>query len=289
MMDAKVKATLAFAKTIKPGWHADILAKPLIAALRILRPRSAVAKRNMDFVFPGISHMEKVHLLDESYKNIVWTTLELFSWQRDAKIINEWTSEIQGREYIDAAFAGGRGVIFVTAHIGNWEHAAAWVGHNYDMTGIARHPDSSYQKELINAMRLSTGLKIMGKDEPMTRAVGILKKNGGLGIVSDQHGGGEGITTPFFGIETQSAQGAAVFAYLTGAPIIPVQSIRLSPFHFRIEVSPPITWHKEKDRTATINAITVLVNKAIENMVLRTPGQWLWEHRRFRERERDLN
>jgi KDO2-lipid IV(A) lauroyltransferase len=282
-MDRRVKALLAFARTIKPGWHADIVAKPLLAAMKTARPRRLVAEKNIDLVFPGISRPEKNKLLAQSYDNMVWSAVEMCGWQRDPELINEWTFELSGREYLDDALAKGNGAILVTGHIGNWEHAAAWVGHNYNMLGIAQHSDSPFQKELITALRTSTGLRIMGKEEPMIKAANVLKHNGTLGLVSDQHGGSDGISVPFFGVATQSPPGAAVFSYLTGAPIIPVQNIRLAPFRFRLEISPPLEWKKEKDRTSTVYSVTALVNKALEKMVLRAPGQWLWEHRRFRE------
>lgn len=284
-MDWKVRAALAFARWIKPGFRAGLVAEPLLAILRMVHPRRDIAEKNMEIVFPGISAGEKRRLLRESYENMIWTGVEMLAWQRDKSLINKWTVEAEGTGYFDEALAAGRGIVTFSGHIGNWEHAAAWSGYNYHSTGIARHSDDKFQRELINELRTSTGLNIMSKTEPMLRAVELLRHNKILGIISDQHGGNEGLMAPFFGQTTSSAQGAAVFAYLTGAALIPIQDIRIEPFKFRIIISKPIEWQKAADRKTTIYNITLLVNKALEEMVRRAPGQWLWEHRRFREIE----
>ena len=130
-------------------------------------------------------------------------------------------------------------------------------------------------------MRENLGLFTMSKHEPMLRAVSVIKKNKMLGLLCDQHE--EGFKAPFFGCETGTAQGPAVFAYLTRAPLIPIHGERLAPFRFRIVIGPEIKWKKGPDRESTLADITLKINRELEKMVLAAPGQWLWQHRRFRE------
>ena len=282
-MDWKVKALIGFAKKIKPGWRADSLFCLLAGALRLAGTRRAVAMKNAEIVFPYKTAAERCKIVNESYDSIIWTGIEALSLQRDPSLVDEWTVEVSGQEYLDAAFARGIGVLGVSAHIGNWEHTAAWIGRRYRAVGIVRHADNAFQKDLIETMRENLGLFTMSKREPMLRAVGVLKKNEMLGLLCDQHE--DGFKAPFFGRETGTAKGPAVFAYLTHAPIIPIHGERLSPFHFRIVIGPEIKWEKGPDREATISDITVKINKALEKMVLAAPGQWLWQHRRYREIE----
>lgn len=282
-MDWKVKAFLNFAKKIKPGWRTSLLFSLILVPLELIGPRRTVAKKNIALVFPEKSPKEKQLILAQSYENIVRTGIETLAWQRDLSLINKWTVEVEGLNHVNDAFSRNRGVIVVSSHVGNWEHAAAWIGNNFNATAIVRHPDSPFQKELINILRGRTGLRILGKEEPMTRAVSILKKNEMLGLLSDQHGGGEGIMIPFFGQVTSTVKGAAVFACLTGAAIIPIQSLRIEPFRFKIILGPPVTWKKERDRDCTIQNITAQVNIELEKIVSRAPGQWLWQHKRFKE------
>ncbi len=282
-MYKRVKAFLKFADAINPGVGANLIASSLIGALKLAAVRKDVALGNMRIVFPDKSEKELAALLAESYESMVWTGIELMSWHKDPSLINKWTVKAEGKEYLKKAFEKGKGIIAISGHLGNWEHAAAWMGYNYGGTGIARHSDSPVQKELISELRAVSGLKILGKEESMTKVISILRKNGIIGLLSDQHAENEGIKVPFFGQVTGTVVGAAVFAYLTGAPIIPVQSIRIAPFKFKIVIDAPVEWTKLADRDSTVRKTTEIVNKTLERMILRAPGQWLWQHRRFRE------
>ena len=280
-MDWKTKAFIGFAKKIKPGWRADSLFRLLAGAIKLAGPRRAVAMKNAQLVFPRKTAAECRKIVDESYDSMIWTGVEALAMQRDPSLVENWTAEVSGREHLDEAFSRGRGVLGISAHIGNWEHTAAWVGRNYRAVGIVRHADSPFQKELIEMMRENLGLFTMSKHEPMLRAVSVIKKNKMLGLLCDQHE--EGFKAPFFGCETGTAQGPAVFAYLTRAPLIPIHGERLAPFRFRIVIGSEIKWEKGPDRESTLACITLKINRELEKMVLAAPGQWLWQHRRFRE------
>lgn len=282
-MAASADTAWSLVKRIKKGPFANSLAAFALGLSRLCMPRGKVAKRNLDIVFPNASNEQKSAWLRECYDNLARTVVELFGWQDNPALINEWTVETEGRHYIDEALEKGKGALFLTAHIGNWEHAAAWIGYNYGSYGIAQHNKSPFQKELIGKLRATSGLKVIGKEEPMTRVISVLKKNGTVGIVSDQHAGSEGIVAPFFGLDVPTAQGLAVFSYLTGAPIIPGRSVRLAPYKFKMEFSKPIAWQKKATRDETIYDITCKTNLVLEAWIRKNPGQWLWQHKRFKD------
>jgi len=279
----KVRAVLAFAKQIGFGWRAKALAACLAVPLKLAGPRAAVAMKNIDIVFPELSPAEKRKILRESYDNLVWTCIETLAQQRDPASRQTWVHEVEGSEYFEAAMKEGKGIIGLAAHIGNWELAASILASYVPITAVIRNPDNSFYCELVEATRESSGIKTLDKRAPMIRGVSALRRGEVFGIMPDQHGGNEGIVVPFFGVKTSTLPGPAVFAYLTGAPIIPIQLTRLAPFKFKMIIDQPIEWKKLKDRESTIMDITVKANRCIEKMILRAPGQWLWQHRRFRE------
>lgn len=282
-MDWKVKAVIAFAKQIKPGWRANALASSLLLPLRLIRPRARVAMKNIDIAFPELSRAEKKKILLESYDNLVWTGVETLAQQRDPNVKEKWIQEVEGRRYFSDALAAGKGIIGLAGHIGNWELAASILAAHVPITAIVRNPDNKFYSDFIQATRECSGMRTLDKREPMMRGVSALRAGGVLGIMPDQHGGREGIKAPFFGVETSTLPGPAVFAYLTGAPIIPIQLVRLEPFKFKMIIDPPLEWKKTGDRDSTVLDITVKANRCIEKMIRRAPGQWLWQHRRFRE------
>lgn len=282
-MDWKVKTALAFAKHIEPGWRADLLAASLLLPLKLIKPRRRVAMKNIDIAFPDLSDKEKKKILADSYHNLIWTAVETLALQRNPDVRKSWICEAEGREHFADALAAKKGIIGIAGHIGNWELAASALAGEVPITAVVRNPDNQFYSELVDVMRTRCGLDTLDKREPMMRGVTVLRRNEVFAIMPDQHGGREGIMAPFFGIETSTIPGPAVFAYLTGAPIIPIQVIRLAPFKFKMIIDPPLKWERLGDRNSTILDITIKANRCIENMIRRAPGQWLWQHRRFKE------
>lgn len=274
---------MRFAKSIKPGFRANALALPLLALLKVWKPRKDIALKNIEMVFPEMSAAERNEILEKSYRNLIWTGTEFLALQRDPSAIDKWVEDVEGIAHVEEALSKGKGAIMVGAHYGNWELMAAWMAHRKPLTVIVRDSDDKFQRELIKRLRSNAGVRTLEKREPMTRIAGLLRRNELVGIVPDQHGGREGIDVPFFGMTTSTVMGPAVFAWLTGAPLIPVHFKRIAPFKFILRADRPIEWRKTKDREACIRELTEKVNRAIEEIVKDEPGLWLWQHRRFRE------
>lgn len=284
-LSLKMKAALKFIHSIKPGHRAELLAFVLTSVLKLAAPRKKVAEANIALVFPDKSEAERRQILNESYESMALTATELLTWQRDPSLIETFTEEVIGIEQIGEAFEKGRGIIFIGGHIGNWEHTGAWGARHARLVPIVRHNDSPFLKSLVSNLRGSSGMKVIGKDESMLKIISVLKKNMAIGIMPDQYGGnGKGsIKAPLFGYETGTAQGPAIFASLTGAPMLTIQTVRMSPFRFKLIIGGPIMWEKEGSKDGTLKEITAKVNGEIETMIKRVPGQWLWQHRRFRD------
>ncbi|GHV54758.1 lipid A biosynthesis acyltransferase [Synergistales bacterium] len=249
--------------------------------MRKIGPRRSVAAKNLSIALPNESKESIAHLVDATYEHLVWTGLELIILQREPKQALLWV-EAENAELLDELY--GKGAILMTPHVGSWELAGAWVAQRgCKVTVIARDPDDGEDRDLINGMRRRTGIMLLSRGGSMKPAISVLKRGEFLGILPDQHGGGEGISVPFFGIETSTSHGPAVFAYLTGRPIVPVLSRRLSPFRHKVKVCPPIEPGGYRSRDEAIFEMTRAVNKSVEQAILEAPGQWLAQHKRFKE------
>ena len=280
-MTWKTSLVNLFAHVLRPGWRAAALAAPLSALLRLVGPRSAIAKKNLEIALPDATPAERARVLRGTYDHMVWMGLEAIMLQRDPRQVFEWV-EAEGVERLEAL--RGKPAIFLAGHVGNWELAACWVAQQgYKATVIVRESDDNDERGLIANMRTRFGFKSMSKRAPMTRAISLLKRGEFLCILPDQHGGNEGIPVPFFGLETSTSQGAAVFAYLTGAPLMPFFSHRIAPYRHKIYIAPPIEWQKLENRDDTIREVTRKINAVVEQMVREAPDQWLAQHKRFKE------
>ncbi|MDR1885714.1 MAG: lysophospholipid acyltransferase family protein [Synergistaceae bacterium] len=277
-MNLKETATGLLSRLLRPGICARVLASVLCAPLRIMAPRRGVALRNLEIALPDASDAERRRILRGTYDHLVWTGIEFIMLQRDPRQALEWV-EPENASLLDSL--DGRGAILLTGHVGNWELVAAWLAQRgHTVTAIVQETDDH---NLIERMRSRVGLACISKKAPMTRAAAILRRGEFLGILPDQHGGHEGIPAKFFGLTTSTSQGAAVFAYLTKKPLVPIFSHRISPCRHSVRIGDPIEWDMKENREATILAITERINGVVERMVLEAPDQWLAQHRRFKE------
>jgi KDO2-lipid IV(A) lauroyltransferase len=280
----KISLVKLLSRWLRPGFSANCLAVFLSAALKIAGPRRGVAYENLSLVLPEEPKGEIRRFVNETYEHMVWMAIEFIMLQRDARQALLWV-EYENAELLDSL--AGKGAILLTGHVGNWELTAAWLAQRgYSVTAIVREPRDGDERSLIENMRERVGVKCLPKTTSMTRAVSLLKRGEFLGILPDQYGGAAGVIAPLFGVETSTSQGAAAFAYLTGRPLIPIFSRRLSPCRHKIRIAPPIEWEKLATRDETILDVTRKVNEIVERMILEAPGQWLAQHRRFKDRRR---
>ena len=279
----QVRAFMAFAKSIRPGWRANALAGTAISLLKASGVRKDTARRNIALCFPEKSRAERDKILDESYESMIWTGVEMLAWQHDPSMVDRMVVETQGIERLDEVLKNGRGAILFSPHIGSWEVGASWCGRHYPFHGLVRHSDSPFQRLLIETLRENSSLRTISKDAPLKQLVSLLKHNETIGFLADQHWGREGILVPFFGVETSTATGPAVFSRLTGAPMISLAFTRIEPFKFKLTVGEPMLPKKDLPRDEAIRELTIRMNEEYENIIRATPGQWLWQHRRFRE------
>lgn len=286
-MSWKKTAIDTLSRLLRPGFSSDAAAALLSAPLKLAAPRRDVALQNLTLALPDATPEERKKFLRQTYEHLVWTGIEFIVLLRDPKLVLNWV-EAENGELLDEM--DGRGAILITGHVGNWELTAAWIAQSgekgHKVTAIVRESEDDSERNLIENMRARLGVMSLSKRAPMTRALAILKRGELLGILPDQHGGLDGIMAPFFGVETSTSPGAAVFAHLTKKPLIPIYSHRVAPFRHKIRFGPLIEWTPQPSRDETILHITTKINAAVEQMVREAPGQWLAQHRRFREMQR---
>ena len=90
-----------------------------------------------------------------------------------------------------------------------------------------------------------------------------------------------GIPVPFFGRDAMTAPAVATFALRYDCPVWPVRVERLAGASFRVTVHPKLAMPEQGTREERIHAITVAINRTLEDWIRERPEQWLWLHRRW--------
>lgn len=182
----------------------------------------------------------------------------------------------QDREKIDAALAKGRGLLWVTAHYGNWELLAAGLAaHGYDVRPIATQSYDSRFTDLIDGWRRRHNVRTLwrGRDD-LSREVGrALTEGAVLGLLIDQDTKARGVFVPFFGRVAWTPRGAADLARQSGSPVLIGFITRRPEGGHVIRVERPQLQVSE-DAEQDVIENTSIFTKAIESAVRELPEEW---------------
>lgn len=235
----------------------------------------------------GLSQDEAVAVMRRLCGNLGQTFLEImFTPKLDAQRIAQLV-EIENREYLEEAVARGNGVVFLTAHIGNWE----WLGAALSMTGfpmtsvIKRQPNDQHTR-LLNEYRERVGIEIFARGTAeLVGAAKAMKKGKILGFLADQDAGVDGIFLEFFGKPASTPLGPAVFARKFKAPVMPVFIVHKPDYSgHRVLIYPPLEYENSGDEKENLRQLTLKMTQLLEEVIREHPDEWIWFQKRWNTR-----
>lgn len=194
--------------------------------------------------------------------------------------VSKWI-RYEGYEHFEAALARGRGVLFATAHLGNWELSAfAHALLSAPMHVVVRPLDNPLIDGLVEWRRTLSGNRLLQKKDYARGILKALAANEAVGILIDQNASlAEGVFVDFFGVPACAGTGFAKLAARTGAAVIPgfaVWSEAERRYILRFYPILEMTGDAEKD--------TACLHKMLESVIREYPDQWMWIHRRWKTR-----
>jgi KDO2-lipid IV(A) lauroyltransferase len=199
------------------------------------------------------------------------------------KTLSRWAS-YEGLENLSSAYKRGKGIIFITAHFGNWEllaYAQGIIGHPSNV--IIRPLDNKYLNKLVNRYRSISGNRLIPKKEAAKDILRALHKGEGVGILIDQNVSvGERVFVDFFGQPASTITAPAILAQRTGAAVIPGFIVRQPKGKHKIIFEPEIPLQKSGDRQQDIQYNMQQFTNSVEKYVRKYPEQWFWMHRRWK-------
>jgi KDO2-lipid IV(A) lauroyltransferase len=247
----------------------------------------AVGQKNLAMAMPDLPAAERARILRGVFRNLARMLAEITQFPRCTRDNISQVFAYDGFENYAEAVARGRGVLYLTAHLGAWELSAfchATMGHS--MYVLIRALDNPYLNELVNRYRTMSGNQIIEKRDFLRGILAAMKENQAVGILIDQNSSmTEGVFVDFFGIPACTAAGMARIAMRTGAAVVPAFMLwNQADGRYRLRFDPPLELVSTGDTDADVVANTQLFMKTIEGYVRRYPDQWLWIHRRWKTR-----
>lgn len=258
------------------------LARVYVWVLDLFVPKlRRVAQRNVVLAMPELDEIARWRLVNASFCSLARLMVTLARMPSiTAQNISSWI-RYDGIEHFHAAKQRGRGVLFATAHLGNWELSAFAHGLLTEpMHVVVRALDNPLLDAEAARLRTLSGNRVIEKRDFARGILRALGRNEAVGILIDQNvAADEGVFVPFFGIPACVSTGIAKIAARSGAPIIPGFALwSAEENRYILKFFPPM------QASGDVGADTRRIHAHLEDVIRAHPGQWLWMHRRWKTR-----
>jgi Kdo2-lipid IVA lauroyltransferase/acyltransferase len=246
-----------------------------------------VGMRNLQLAFPDKSAHERRKILRGEFTSLGRQLAEVclfpsYTPENVTKIV-----VYDGFENFERAEARGKGVIYLTAHLGGWELSAfAHSIQGHPLHVVMRGMDNPFLDRFITHLRTMHGNRAVDKGNFVRGLLSAMKAGETVGILMDTNmTPPQGVFVDFFGIPACTASGLARIALRTDAAVVPGFTIWDRELRkYRLRFDPALALIRTGHEEADIVANTALFTKVIEQYVRRYPDQWLWVHRRWKTR-----
>jgi len=223
----------------------------------------------------------------EKRKSVVWK-----AWRNFARGMCETTCSvyhskeeilsaigIQGEEHLQSALKQGKGVIALSAHLGNFTMIGPRLAAcGYPFSAVVKQPKDQRFARLIDEYRGRVGVKTISakpRREAARQILKALRRNEVVLMVADEFKSG-GVEVEFLGRTASAPRGPVTLALRAGASVVPMFLTRDQEDRLTLHIWPEIDFVKSGDLQQDVNSNVALFTQELESMVRRYPDQWNW-------------
>lgn len=239
------------------------------------RDRKAVMD-NLNIIMSGSKDEKTLRKMARHvFRNFAKYLVDFFRFQKiDEGYVKRFV-RLEGEKNLKAALAMGKGVIALSAHIGNWEMGGSALSMaGYPLSAVVL----THQNRMIN--NFFTRQRLKGKVRPieigatLKSCYKILRSNNLLALLGDRDFTKSGLVLDFFGRPAQIPRGPAAFSYRIGSAILPTFMIRQPDDTFTLFMEEPILPDPSETEDAAIVNLTKKYLSVIESYIRAYPTQW---------------
>ncbi len=232
---------------------------------------------NLKAIFPEKTDKDIFRMRRQMCRNFAKYLVDFFRMGKiDQRFMDKYV-KLENLHYFDELLKEGKGVIALSAHLGNWELGAAVLGYlGYPLWVVALEHKDPRVNEFFNCQRNLNNVQVIPFGKAARQCLRILSENKLLALVGDRDFSEKGVESDFFGKPCLFPQGPAALALKTGASIVPTLSIRLKDDSFVLKIEKPI----RPSAGDSLLSLTNAYKTVIEGYIRQYPEQW-YMFRRF--------
>lgn len=191
--------------------------------------------------------------------------------------------EVIGKEYPEAAYARGKGIINLVPHMGCWEALPrAYTLLGFAAGSVVQTPGNEKINQWVLKNREFKGFKVLPRGSSYKTILQFLKQNNSLGMLIDVDTNVKSVFVDFYGKPAYTPIGAAMLALDSDATVFTTSYIRGEGNKYQFIYGPPLEIIRTGDRKEDLRINTERYHKEVEKIIKKYPTQWTWMHERWK-------
>ena len=239
--------------------------------------RKKVAKINLNIAFPNKNNKEIHSIIRKTYMHygiLMFELIKLHNYKPE-----NYTFDLNTQT--EKILLSKEGLIFMTAHIGNWEMIIPILSKYKKTTAIVKVQRNSGGDRFLNEARNFNNITLLPMKSSKRIMINALMNDEILALASDQNAGNRGIKVPFFGSKASIPKGAAYFHYKTKCPIVIGFCILKEDFSYEFKLR-SIEIKEDFDTTEDLFfSIHETYSFLLEKEIRKNPEQYFWFHKKW--------
>lgn len=241
----------------------------------------AFVVNNLRIIFPEKANQQLRKISRVVFRNFAKYLVDFFRFEKLNRGYIDNNIKLEGMHYFDAALSAGKGVVVLTAHLGNWELGGVVIAQlGYPFWVVALPHKTKKVNDFFDAQRNRKGVKVIAVGKAMRSCISEIRNNHMVALAGDRDFTGKGILIDFFGLPTHFPEGPAALSLITGAPIVPGFMLRNPDDSFTLRIEKPVEFVPTGDMAKDMAALVVEYKKIFEDYIRKYPEQW-YIFRRF--------
>jgi KDO2-lipid IV(A) lauroyltransferase len=248
-------------------------------------PQRRVVRRNLQFAYARSSPEQTQRQAKHVFQHFGISILELLQMTCFSEKDVLSNLKVEDKEILIEALARKKGVVLISAHLGNYEMAWQFVPCHLGqpVTGVAKKFRNVRIDRLIHNIRTHFGNRIIYKKGALPEMVQTLRRGKIVAILMDISRRFEGVEVNFFGHRATATPAAALLGLRCKSPIIPAFCHRNAKGKLIVQVEPPVEIQRTGDLRSDLQTNTQLITDRVERAIRNYPEQWNWVLKRWKE------